>query len=126
MVKIEGHIAVLDDDESVRKSLRRLLKSFGYKAHTFANPLEFLLSLDDETPQSLILDMRMPGMNGLELQQELLSRHITIPLIFISAHDDEETRKLALARGAVAFLYKPFDENLIIETIRSTLKDIIC
>jgi FixJ family two-component response regulator len=109
-------IYVIDDDASVRKALKRLIRSTGMSAHTFASAEDFLAS-QRSLPDCLVLDLRMPGMSGLELQQQLAAEHRSVPIVFISAHDDEQTRHTALAAGAAAFLHKPFDDHALLDAI---------
>src|SRR4029434_8938910 len=99
-------ISVVDDDDSVRESLRGLIRSVGFAAAVFASAEEFLNSDHLRNTDCLILDVRMPGMNGLELQRRLAASHMSIPVIFITAHGDEETRVRALNGGAVEYLLK--------------------
>lgn len=111
-------IMVVDDDASIRKALNRLLRSAGLRAQAFASAREFLDQSDPEECQILVLDVRMPGMTGLALQKKLVDTGRDIPIIFISAHEDKKTKASALAAGAVAFLYKPFDEKVLLEEIQ--------
>jgi FixJ family two-component response regulator len=115
-MKPAARVHVIDDDASVRKALQRLLRSAGIEAQTFASADEFLRA-HVPTPDCLILDVRMPGMSGLELQQRLLSENIHVPIIFISAHDDEHARQAALAAGAIEFLHKPFEQDDLLECL---------
>src|SRR5678816_3175483 len=94
-------ISVVDDDDSVRESLRGLIRSVGFAAAVFASAEEFLSSDDLRNTDCLILDVRMPGMNGLDLQRQLGATHSHIPVVFITAHGDEEARSRALKDGAV-------------------------
>ncbi len=110
-------IYVIDDDEGVRKSLARLLRIMGFSVQCFASALEFLKKYTPDAPGCLILDVRMPGMDGLELQKKLIERKLNIPIIFISAHDDPLTFRKALDAGAVTFLHKPLDEQELIMAI---------
>jgi len=110
-------IAVVDDDESVRDALRSLLKSVGFKAEAFASAAELLNSGQLLGLACLILDVRMPGMSGIELQDRLTASHDGVPIIFISAHADEEARARALASGAIAFLVKPFSDKALLDAI---------
>ena len=110
-------IAVVDDDESVRDALRSLLKSVGFKAEAFASAAELLNSGQLLDLACLILDVRMPGMSGIELQDRLIASHDGVPIIFISAHADEESRARALASGAIAFLVKPFSDEALLNAI---------
>src|SRR2546426_2649528 len=101
-------IAVVDDDASMRGALRNLLRSVGFRAAAFASAEEFLQASQIQDTACAIVDVRMPGMSGLELQQHLATIQYPIPLIFITAHGDAEARARALRAGAVDFLYKPF------------------
>ena len=114
-------ISVVDDDTSVRESLQCLIRSFGFVVEAFASAEEFLNS--DHLPKTrcLILDMRMPGMNGLELQRRLAASHCEVPVIFITAHGDEAARSRALKNGAVDYLLKPFHEEALLHAIRAAL-----
>jgi FixJ family two-component response regulator len=103
-------ISVVDDDESIRESLPDLLRELGFAAHTFSSGEEFLASDYVDQTNCLILDIAMPGMSGPELQCELTSRRITIPIIFITAQRDEAVRPRLLKLGAVECLLKPFSE----------------
>jgi FixJ family two-component response regulator len=115
-------ISVVDDDDSVRESIGGLIRSVGFAVKAFASAEEFLTS--DRLPDTdcLILDVRMPGMNGLELQRRLAASHMSIPVIFITAHGDEETRVRALNGGAVDYLLKPFSEEALLNAINTALK----
>ena len=114
-------INIVDDDESVRKSLKRLLKSVGLSAQTFSSSEEFLQSGLQEKIGCLILDIRMPGLNGLELQKQLIDKGSKVPVIFMTAHEDDLVRDIALDSGAIAFLYKPFDEKALLEAVSNGL-----
>ncbi len=115
-------IAVVDDDESVRDALRSLLKSVGFKAEAFASAAELLNSGQLLGLACLILDVRMPGMSGIELQDRLTASHDGVPIIFISAHADEEARARALASGAIAFLVKPFSDEALLDAIEVAVR----
>src|ERR1700720_875128 len=97
-------ISVVDDDDSVREALRSLLKSVGFEVEVFASAEEFLNSSQLLETECLILDVRMPGMSGIELQDQLATSHGGLPVVFISAHADAEARERALENGAVGFL----------------------
>ena len=114
-------ISVIDDDDSVRESLQGLIRSVGFAVEVFASAEEFLQSDHLHQTHCLILDVRMPGMNGLELQRELTDTHCEIPVIFITAHGNERARTQALKNGAVDYLCKPFSEDALLNAIRSTL-----
>ena len=115
-------ISVVDDDESVRESLSGLIRSVGFGVMVFASAEEFLSSNRLLDTDCLILDVRMPGMNGLELQRRLAASHTSIPVIFITAHGDEEARVRALNGGAVEYLLKPFSEEALLSAIDAALK----
>src|ERR1051325_1216799 len=112
-------VSVVDDDESVRESLPDLLREFGFAARTFSSAGEFLSSGSISQTKCLILDVAMPGMTGLDLQQELRRRRQEIPIIFITAQRDEAIQKQALNEGAVRFLYKPFSDTVLLEALNA-------
>jgi len=113
----ESSIAIVDDDESVREAIRNLLRSAGYHADVYASAEEFLASAQIASTSCLILDVRMPGMTGLELQTHLLSSHRPIAAVFITAHADDKAKARALHAGAVAFLRKPFSDRALLDAI---------
>ena len=115
-------IAVVDDDASMRGALRNLLRSVGFRAAAFASAEEFLQASQIQGTACAIVDVRMPGMSGLELQQHLATIQYPIPLIFITAHGDAEARARALRAGAVDFLDKPFREEVLLRAIQSALQ----
>jgi FixJ family two-component response regulator len=115
-------IAVVDDDDSVRTAIQGLLKSVGLSARAYASGEEFLDSGLQHQRASLIADIRMPGMSGLELQARLNAERCLIPTIFITAHGDQEMRLQAMRAGAVEFLSKPFDDELLIDSVRAALE----
>ena len=114
-------VAVVDDDELMRGALQGLLKAAGLEARTFASAEEFLESGEPRRFRCLIADIRMPGMSGLDLQAALNADRIAIPIIFITAHGDERMRMQALRSGAVEFLAKPFDDEVLLESVRTAL-----
>ena len=114
-------ISIVDDDESVREAVESLIKSVGLGAQVFASAEDFLSSNHMEETSCLILDMRMPEMNGLELQRRLSADGYQIPIIFISAHSDDEIRAQALGAGAVDFLFKPFSEEALVDAVHMAL-----
>ena len=116
-------ICVVDDDFLVRQSTTRLLRSFKFNVKALASAEEFLNSDCLAETACLILDVRMPGMNGLELQRQLAVSNSDVPIIFITAHEDEDQRREALEAGAVAFLYKPFQDDGLLNAIDTALKD---
>lgn len=115
-------VSVVDDDESVRESLPDLLKEFGFAARAFCSAEEFLSSNSIGQTRCLILDVVMPGMTGLDLQQELSRRGQNIPVIFITGQKDEAVRTRALKQGAVKFLYKPFSDTALLEALNVAVR----
>jgi FixJ family two-component response regulator len=114
-------ISIVDDDESVREALCGLLRSVGFAVNAFASAEEFLAADQLESADCLVLDMRMPGMGGLELQRQLVANHYKIPIILITAHEEEGMRARALSGGLGAVLIKPFSEEAILNAIHSAL-----
>ena len=112
-------ISVIDDDESVRRTTTRLIESFGFRAAAFESAENFLGSGHLDDTSCLIVDVQMPGMNGLQLQSQLASADCQIPIIFITAYDDKESRRRAMQAGAVAFLSKPFTDEQLLRCICS-------
>lgn len=106
-------VFIVDDDEAVRDSLLWLIEPEGYKVETFADPEEFLASLQWPTPAVLLLDVRMPKLSGMEVQKVLQDRGVTIPIIFITGHGDVTLAVETMKQGAVDFLEKPFNETRI-------------
>ena len=117
----ESLISVVDDDESVRQALEAFLRAAGLRVAAFASAEAFLRSKELQWTECLILDLRMPGMDGRELQQRLLDDGHRIPTIIVTAHSDETSRAWALGAGAVAFMPKPFDGDALLATIKSIL-----
>ena len=117
-------VFVVDDDDAVRDSLRLLLKSAGIPSDTYASAQEFLSRYDVSQPGCLVLDVRMPGMSGLEMQQELNLRGATLPVIFITGHGDIPMAVEAMQHGAFDFLQKPFrDQELLDRVQRALIRD---
>jgi FixJ family two-component response regulator len=114
-------VAIVDDDDLMRSALQGLLKSVGLPAQAFASAEEFLKSGQQHQVGCLVTDIRMPGMSGLELQAKLNADQCRIPTIFITAHGDEKMRMQALRAGAVEFLAKPFDDEILLESVRAAL-----
>ena len=117
-----GLISVVDDDESIRRTTTFLIESFGFRAAAFESAENFLKSGQLHDTSCLIVDVQMPGMNGLELQSELAAAGYDIPIIFITAYDNKVSRQQAMQAGAVAFLGKPFSDEELLQTIRSALR----
>src|ERR1700734_1447898 len=114
-------IAIIDDDEAMQDSLRDLLEAAGLAARCFGSAEEFLKSDLHGKAAGLIVDIRMPRMSGLELQTKLKEEECNVPIIFITAHGDTRMRIQAMRRGAVEFLAKPFDHQVLLKRIRSAL-----
>jgi FixJ family two-component response regulator len=114
-------VAIIDDDEAMQDSLRDLLEAAGLAARCFGRAEEFLKSDLHRKAACLIVDIRMPGMSGLELQAKLTQEECNVPIIFITAHGDAGMRIQAMRRGAVEFLAKPFDHQLLLKRVRSAL-----
>ncbi|MEY3713293.1 MAG: hypothetical protein RL321_913 [Pseudomonadota bacterium] len=114
-------VHVVDDDDAVRSSLRLLLKSFGLPTIAYASAQEFLGAWDSDQPGCLVLDVRMPGMSGIELQAELNQRGAIIPVIFISGHGDIPMAVEAIQHGAFDFLQKPFRDQDLIDRVQRAL-----
>jgi FixJ family two-component response regulator len=124
MTKGAPLIAIVDDDASVCRALKRLVRSLGMNAETFASGQEFvdcIEAMPSFRADCAILDVQMPGMDGLEVKEWLARSASPIPVIFITAHDEVGVRERALASGAVAFLRKPFNDELLIKTLRAAL-----
>jgi FixJ family two-component response regulator len=115
-------VSIVDDDDLMRSALQGLLKAVGLPARAFASAEEFLESGQQHDTACLIADIRMSGMSGLELQARLNAEQIRIPTIFITAHGDERMRMQALRAGAVEFMAKPFDDEVLLESVRVALE----
>ena len=110
-------VYVIDDDESVRKALKRLFRSVDLDVETFPSAEEFLSNPRQDQNACLLIDIRMPGLTGFDLQERLISRGIEIPVIVISASDDVQTRERARELGAEAFFRKPVDDQALLDAI---------
>jgi FixJ family two-component response regulator len=111
-------VFVVDDEQDVRISLKRLLRSVGLEARTYASAQEFLGSERPDAPACLVLDVRLPGLSGLDLQQELAAASVDLPIIFVTGHGDIPMSVRAMKAGAVEFLTKPFREQDLLEAIQ--------
>ena len=120
--KPDALVYLVDDEFAVRDSLALLIESTGQTVRSFASAEAFLNNYDPEQPGCLLLDVRMPSMSGLELQDELLRREISIPIIFISGHAGIPDSAKAFRAGAVDFLEKPFDNEILLERIEEAIK----
>jgi len=111
------YLAILDDDAAVGRALKRLLKPLLLNVRTFTSPTEFFHAVAERPPECLLLDLQMPEMGGLEVQEQLLALGHPFPIIFISAHQDEALRRQALEGGAAGFVAKPFDRRALLELV---------
>jgi DNA-binding NtrC family response regulator len=116
-----SEVYVLDDDVSVREGVGNLIRSAGLKVRTFSSAQEFLTNLRKERPSCLVLDIQLPDINGFQLQQELATKDIQIPIIFLTGHGDIPMSVRAIKAGAVEFLTKPFEDEYLLEAIRSAI-----
>ena len=114
-------IAIVDDDDALRNSLDDLIRSIGFRTQGFPSAEAFLSSNPTSDTACLILDVRMPGMNGLDLQRQMVAANWRVPIIFITSHADDGARARALDAGAVAFLYKPFREEELLDALHAAL-----
>jgi FixJ family two-component response regulator len=114
-------ISIVDDDPSVRRALRRLVKSAGYIVETFASARDFLDSSPQGRSGCLILDIQMEGMSGFDLQEQLAVERSAIPVVFITAHDDAPTRERIRRSGVAGYLRKPFDDLALLDAIRAAV-----
>ena len=114
-------VCIVDDDDSIRQALARLLRVAGYEVLTFGGGREFLSFAERERAECVVLDVRMPGIDGLEVQRRLAGSQAGRALVFISGHDDPAARSEALANGARAFFSKPFDEETFLSAVADTV-----
>ena len=122
MSNVDAIVYVIDDDESIREALKSLIRSVGLTVQTFASAHEFLESERLDVPACLILDVRMPGLSGLDLQRDLTEANIRIPIIFITGHGDIPMSVRAMKAGAVEFLTKPFRDQDLLDAIQQALE----
>lgn len=122
MVEERRVVAIVDDEKAVCRAIGRLVTSAGLKSEIFSSAEEFLRSCRERQPDCLILDLSLPGMSGLELQQQLATDRCRTPIVVVSAHDDPLSRSQALQGGAVAFLGKPFDDEALLQAVHSAMK----
>ena len=115
-------IAIVDDDLSVRRSLQRLIRSAGWRAESFASADEFLTCPHSDAPSCLVLDLQLPGLNGLDLQKRLAQVGLEIPIVFLTGHGDIPASVQAMKAGAVEFLTKPVDERHLIKAIQESIE----
>jgi FixJ family two-component response regulator len=119
----EKSVYVVDDDEAIRRFLRGLILSVGLRVETHATAQEFLDAYEAGSPGCLLLDIRMPGMSGLELQAELKRRKIDLPVIILTGHGDVKVAVHAMKAGAVDFIEKPFNNELLLQSIQNAIAD---
>lgn len=122
MTEAEPIVFVVDDDPSVRRSMERLIQSTGFKVQTFRSAGEFLRRPRPEGPACLVLDVRLPGLSGLDLQRELTNSGIQLPIIFMTAHGDIPMTVRAMKGGAMEFLTKPFRTRRLLDAIRAAIE----
>jgi FixJ family two-component response regulator len=122
MHTVNPRVFVVDDDRSIRESLSDLIRSAGLNVQTFASAQEFLISPRPDVPSCLVLDVQLPGLSGLELQQKLAEGHAPIPIIFITGYGDVPMTVQAMKAGAVEFLTKPFGDDVLLHAIGHALE----
>ena len=122
MAETDAIVFVIDDDPSVREAIKSLIRSVGMRVETFASAQEFMASKRPDAPASLVLDVRMPGLSGLDLQRELSEAGIKIPIIFITGHGDIPMSVHAMKAGAVEFLTKPFRDQDLLDAISQAIE----
>jgi FixJ family two-component response regulator len=118
----KGIVFVVDDDPSMRRSLESLLKSVGHDVRLFASAPEFMQAVRDDAPGCIVLDVRLPGMSGLTFQQELAKARVALPIIFVTGHGDVPMSVRAMKAGAVEFLTKPFDDQVLLDAVHAALE----
>ena len=121
MVRLTPLIAIVDDEESVRKALQRLMRSAGLDAATYPSGDEFLETVLEQRPDCVILDLHMPKVDGFRVQAWLARARISVPVIVLTGHDTPESHERVMAAGAVAYLRKPVDDKLLLETISAAV-----
>ena len=122
MTSDQSTVLIIDDDSRMREAMQRLLKTVGLHSESFATPQDFLRHKLPDGPSCLVLDVRLPGMSGLDLQSKLIEAGVQIPIIFISGHGDIPMTVKAMKSGAVEFLTKPFRDQDLIDAIQQALK----
>ena len=118
---VNPRLSIVDDDDLIRKALRRLCKMAGYVVASFSSAEEFLEAGSSDETDCLILDVHLPGRSGLQLQRKLQASGKVFPIVFVTAFEDEQARSQALETGAVAFLHKPLDNDLLLRVIRQAV-----
>ena len=120
-VSARHHIVIIDDDEAVRTALQRLLRCAHHRAEAYGSGREFLDDLDQQTPDCLVLDMQMPEMSGLQIQQHLSAIGASVPVVMITGHDEVGAQEACLAAGASSYLRKPLDRSVLLEAIERAI-----
>lgn len=121
MIRNRSLIAVVDDEEPIRKALGRLLRSAGMDVEMFPSGFEFLESLSTRRPDCIVLDLHMPVVNGFEVQERMVESGVTVPVVIITGHDSDETRQLALTKFPAAYLRKPVNDQVLLDAIELAL-----
>ena len=114
-------MAIVDDEESVRRAMGRLIRSAGIDVETFPSGAEFLQSLESHSPDCVVLDLHMPGLNGFEVQARLKESESRLPIVVITGHDTDESRERVTKAGVAAYLLKPVDEKILLDTISAAV-----
>ena len=114
-------VAIVDDEESIRRALKRLIVASGFRAQSFASGEEFLASLSASQPACVILDLHMPVMSGFDIQQHLRNANSSIPIVVITGHDSVESQHRAISAGATAYLRKPVDDQALLRAIENAI-----
>ena len=122
MNKPPGIVYVVDDDQSVRRATTRLLRTANLNVETFATADDFLENYQANGPCCLLLDLQLPGLNGIETQQHLADKNLTLPIVFMTGHGDIPTSVNAMKNGAVDFLTKPVDDQTLVETVQRAIE----
>jgi FixJ family two-component response regulator len=115
-------IAIVDDEESVRRALGRLIRSAGFRVETYSSGSDFLVSVQQQRPQCVVLDLRMPHVNGFHVQQALADAGLSLPVVIITGDDSAESRIRALEQGARAYLRKPVDDAMLLDAIQTAIR----
>jgi FixJ family two-component response regulator len=114
-------VAIVDDEESVRRAMGRLIRSAGIDVETFPSGAEFLQSLESHSPDCVVLDLHMPGLSGFEVQARLKESQSRVPIVVITGHDTDESRERVTRAGVAAYLSKPVDEKILLDTISAAV-----
>lgn len=115
-------IAIVDDEESVRKALSRLIRAAGYHVETYASGADFLGAVQQRPPHCVVLDLRMPHVSGFDVQRALIQANAQVPVVIITGDDSPESRAHALGQGAKAYLRKPVDDATLIDAIQTAIR----